>query len=76
MPFSSLIFTDSSRRLVLLHWTSFIVSTVGVLMILISRGHYTVDILVAYYVTTRLFWMYHTMANNLVLKVSICLLLN
>ena len=41
-------------------------------MVLLAHGHYTVDILIAYYVTTRLFWTYHTLANNsLLLKVSI-----
>jgi hypothetical protein len=38
-------------------------------MMLISRGHYTVDIVIAYYVATRLFWIYHTLANNPQLKV-------
>lgn len=43
---------------------------VGVCMVLVSHGHYTIDIIVAYYVTTRLFWTYHTLANNsLLLKV-------
>jgi hypothetical protein len=28
-------------------------------------------VLIAYYVTTRLFWMYHTMANNAALKVNL-----
>lgn len=47
------------------------VSIVGVLMVLIAHGHYTIDVLIAYYVTTRLFWTYHTLANNsLLLKVS------
>jgi hypothetical protein len=43
-------------------------------MVLISHGHYTVDILIAYYVTTRLWYIYHTMANNVQLKVSLHLL--
>lgn len=33
-------------------------------MVLIAHGHYTIDIIIAYYVTTRLFWTYHTLANN------------
>ena len=39
-------------------------------MVLVARGHYTVDVLIAYYVTTRLFWIYHTLANSAALKVS------
>jgi hypothetical protein len=39
-------------------------------MVLWSHGHYTVDVIIAYYVTTTLFWMYHTLANNANLKVT------
>lgn len=38
-------------------------------MVLISHGHYTIDVIIAYYVTTRLWYIYHTMANNAQLKV-------
>ena len=31
----------------------------GVTFLLLGRGHYTIDVLIAYYVTTRLWWMYH-----------------
>lgn len=45
-------------------------------MVLLAHGHYTIDVLIAYYVTTRLFWTYHTLANNsLLLKVGINLTL-
>lgn len=53
----------------ILQWGSWLVSVTGVVMVLLARGHYTVDVLIAYYVTTRVFWMYHTMANNPRLKV-------
>lgn len=33
-------------------------------MVLVAHGHYTIDVLIAYYVTTRLFWTYHTLTNN------------
>jgi len=42
----------------------------GVIMVLVAHGHYTVDVLIAYYVTTRLWYIYHTLANNAHLKVS------
>ena len=48
----------------------FSLSCTGVICVIISRGHYLIDILVAYYVTTRVFWMYHTMAHNQLMMVS------
>ena len=36
----------------------------GVLFILLSRGHYTIDILLAYYFSTRIWYTYHTMADG------------
>ncbi|KAF0294464.1 Phosphatidylcholine:ceramide cholinephosphotransferase 2 [Amphibalanus amphitrite] len=51
-----------------LHWAALLAAANGVVMVLVARGHYTVDVLIAYYVTTRLFWIYHTLANNAALK--------
>lgn len=46
-------------------------ATVGVIMVLVAHGHYTIDVLIAYYITTRLFWTYHTLTNNaFLIKVS------
>ena len=36
----------------------------GVTFLLLGRGHYTIDVVVAYYVTTRLWWLYHLVAEN------------
>jgi len=58
------------RRLILVHWASWLVSLTGIVMVLIARGHYTIDVLIAYYATTRIFWMYHTLAHNPHLKNS------
>lgn len=54
----------SPRNFKVLHWASFIVSLLGVIFLLIARGHYTIDVLLAYYVTTRIWWVYHTLAHN------------
>ena len=53
-----------------LHWLSWLVTCLGVVFVMVAHGHYTVDVLIAYYVTTRVFWMYHTMACNTILKVG------
>ncbi|CAD5221934.1 unnamed protein product [Bursaphelenchus okinawaensis] len=58
----------SPRRWKLLHYTSAVASLVGVTCVVISRGHYTVDVILAYWISTRVFWQYHTMAAFAVLK--------
>lgn len=57
-------FPDSPRRLWWYHWLCWAFSMVGMFCILLAHDHYTVDVVVAYYITTRLFWWYHTMANQ------------
>ncbi len=44
---------DTPKRLFLLHWLTWLVACTSVILLLISRGHYTVDVVLAYYVTTR-----------------------
>lgn len=58
----------SPKKYFILHWSAFVMAVVGVLMVLVAHGHYTVDVLIAYYITTRLFWLYHTLCNNEQLK--------
>ncbi|XP_075216755.1 phosphatidylcholine:ceramide cholinephosphotransferase 2-like isoform X2 [Lycorma delicatula] len=58
----------SPKRCYLLHWSSFLLSLTGIILVLVARGHYTVDVLIAYYVTTHTFWIYHTLANHTHLK--------
>jgi len=36
----------------------------GVTMLLLSRGHYSIDVLVAYWVTSRMWWTYHTLVQS------------
>jgi shingomyelin synthase len=35
-----------------------------VITLLLGRGHYSIDVVIAYWITTRLWWTYHTLANN------------
>lgn len=53
----------SPRRWLPLHFLAFAFSSVGVLSLLFSRGHYSIDIIIAYWITTRVFWNYHTLAD-------------
>jgi len=47
-----------------LHWLSLVAAATGVALLLLSRGHYSIDVLLAYYVTTRLWHLYHAVACN------------
>jgi len=60
----------SPRRFIVLHWISFLISLVGICSLVVARGHYSIDVLLAYFVTSRLWWIYHTMATNDNLKMS------
>lgn len=64
-----LVITEySPKKFHILHWVSKIVTIFGVVFLLLSHGHYTIDVIIAYYITTRSFWTYHTLANNLSMK--------
>ncbi len=54
----------SPKRWYLLHWLSWSLSAFGIAVLLLARGHYSIDVVIAYWITTRLWWIYHTMANN------------
>ncbi|CAL4115987.1 unnamed protein product [Meganyctiphanes norvegica] len=56
------------RRWWYVHWLSGASSVVGIIMVLLARGHYTIDCIIAYFITTRIFYIYHTMANHSTLK--------
>ncbi|MED6260396.1 sphingomyelin synthase [Ataeniobius toweri] len=58
----------SPRRFWYYHWFCLALSAFGIFCILLAHDHYTVDVVVAYFITTRLFWWYHTMANQQSLK--------
>jgi len=60
----------SPKKWRILHYASMIFSTIGVVCLLFSRGHYTIDVILAYWITTRIFWSYHTMANIQLLRSS------
>lgn len=63
-------FLDTPKKLYIIHWLYWALAFIGVIMLQLSHGHYTVDVVIAYYITTRMFWIYHALANNSSLKVS------
>ena len=65
---SSVFVADSPRRIIVLHWASFLASLLGICSLVVARGHYSIDVLLAYFVTSRLWWIYHTLATNPSLK--------
>lgn len=60
----------SPKRFWWYHLICWLLCAVGLFCILLAHDHYSIDVVVAYFITTRLFWWYHTMANQQVLKES------
>jgi len=58
----------SSRRLYVLHAVVLGLVFLGVTFLVMGRGHYSIDVLIAYWITSRLWWIYHTMAHTHHLK--------
>jgi len=46
-----------------LQWFSFLLCWGGVVALMLARGHYSVDIILAYFITTRLFYIQHTVIS-------------
>jgi sphingomyelin synthase-related protein 1 len=54
------LFADSPRSYHLLHFLSWIMAITGMFFILAGHQHYSIDILVAWVLSSRLFIYYHT----------------
>lgn len=52
------------------HGITLFSSIIGVILILVARGHYLIDVLIAYFITTTIFYVYHTLIYNKSLRMA------
>ncbi|KAF8370800.1 sms-1 [Pristionchus pacificus] len=60
----------SPLRWRIVHVFSWLMTLAGMFLLIMSRGHYTIDVIISYFVCTRLFYLYHTMAAMPSLRIS------
>lgn len=53
------------------YWSIVVQTGFGMLCTILAHEHYTVDVIVSYWVTTRIIWMYHTVAESFPLKMEL-----
>lgn len=56
--------TDTPRSWNFIHTLSWVLNLFGIFFILAAHEHYSIDVFIAFYITTRLFLYYHTLANT------------
>ena len=54
----------TTRRIYFLHTFTWICNVFGVFFILAAHEHYSIDVFVAFYISSRLFMYYHMLANQ------------
>lgn len=59
-----ILIADTPRSWNLVHTISWVLNLFGIFFILAAHEHYSIDVFIAFYITTRLFLYYHTLANT------------
>jgi hypothetical protein len=55
---------DTTSDFYAIHLLSWLCNMLGMILILAAHEHYTIDVLIAFFLTSRLFLYYHSLANN------------
>lgn len=58
------LFADTPRRMYYVHISSWVLNMFGVFFVLAAHEHYSIDVFIAFYITSRMFLYYHSLANN------------
>ena len=48
---------DTSKRFWVVHWVFVLSTFAGICFLMLGRGHYSIDVLIAYWITTRIWWV-------------------
>ena len=68
MKLKTFINLDTTADFYVLHLVSWFCNIFGMLLILAAHEHYSIDVFIAFFLTSRLFLYYHSLANNAVLN--------
>lgn len=63
----SFLRVDTTSDFYVVHLLSWFCNIFGMILILAAHEHYTIDVFIAFFLTSRLFLYYHSLANNAVL---------
>ena len=58
------ILSDTPQRMYYIHTATWVANLFGIFFILAAHEHYSIDVFIAFYISSRLFLYYHTLANN------------
>jgi hypothetical protein len=65
--FLKCLLLDTTSDFYVIHLLSWFCNIFGMILVLAAHEHYTIDVFIAFFLTSRLFLYYHSLANNAVL---------